>query len=87
MRLPEFRSADEVGLDIIVIPGVARDDDEPQREEFEKKLLKTYAFSRKRFILLCGGVWRLEVFGVQIWPSKDHSYSKMISLNPSGQGK
>ena len=83
LRLPEFRSADEV--DIIVIPGVARDDIDTQREELEKKLLKTYAFTCKRFILLCGGVWRLEVFGVQIGPSKDHSYNNMISLNPSGE--
>ena len=83
LRLPEFRSADEV--DIIVIPDVARGEHDKYREAFEKNLLQTYAFSLKRFILLCGGVWRLEVFGVKIGPSKDHSCSKMISLNPSGE--
>ena len=62
---------------------------EADRAAFEKQLLCDYAFRGMCFILLCGGVWRLEALGddvkIQIGESKDHSYSKMISLNASGE--
>ena len=83
LRCPGFRSVDDV--DIIVIPGVAQEEDVPERAEFERTLLRTYAFKKKRFIILCGGVWRLEELGVTIGKVEDHSYSQMISLNLSGK--
>lgn len=78
---PAFKSPD--GVDVIVIPGVSRGNDEKSRKDFEQSLLEKYAF-KKRFILLCGGTWRLEKLGAIVGPSMDHSYSRMISLNKSG---
>ena len=66
-------------MDVIVIPGVSRKDNNQVRMEYEKRLISKY-YKVKPLILICGAVWKLEMFGAEISDVSSHCNARMMNI-------
>ena len=66
-------------VDVIVIPGVSRKDNNQVRMEYEKRLISKY-YKVKPLILICGAVWKLEMFGAEIRDVSSHCNARMMNI-------
>ena len=84
-RLCARDNADAPVFTVLVIPGVSRNDDTAARRNFENALIAAYR-ERRRIILLCGAVFRLDgIDGLRIVAASMHANAKMVNLNQNGE--